>query len=187
MIGGVIVLAFAIIIAIQIPAVQKQIDNMMLRQTEGQTFQNEDYVRNIQLFYFINEHPINPLDYFFGSGIPSYSSKYGKDWYNVSTEIGSYGQRMTVGMYGWVDWGIIGLSWMTGVPMGILLYGFILFMIFRKYGKRNLYISALYLFLLLTSITTIEFYRQGAYVYHAFILYLTTLLDKQIGQRNLSL
>lgn len=177
MIGGTIGFAIMIVLLIQIPAVQKQISNMMERQEEGQTFQNDDYIRNIQLYYFLNEHAINTSDFILGSGIPSYTSKYGKSWYRESTQKGSFGQNMTVGMYGWVDWGVVGLSWMIGIPMGLLLYSFIIFIILKKYEKNYLYISSLYLFFLLTSITTIEFYREGAYIYHAFILYLTSLLD----------
>ena len=177
MVGEIVLFVIVAFLVIQIPFVHKQIDNMLVRQMGGQTYTNEYYIRNVQLYYFLNEHSINPFDFFFGSGMPSWTSEYGKKWYNLSTTIGSYGQNMTVGMYGWVDWGIIGLSWMMGIPLGLLLYGFMLYMIFKNYGKRYMYISSLYLFLLLTSFTTIEFYRQGAYIYHALILYLTLHLD----------
>lgn len=176
-------ISFGIILIVlcQIPQVQKQVNNMIERQMGGQNYQNSDYVRNTQLYYFLYEHSVNTSDYFFGSGLPSPKSRYGKKWADQTTETGSYNQQMTISMYGWVDWGVVGLSWMAGMPLGILLYWFMFFMVLRNYGKRNLYISSLYLFLLFTSVTTIEFYRQGAYIYHAIILYITTILDKRMS------
>lgn len=174
-------------VLLQMPIVQKQIDNMIERQLSGESFDNDDYVRVAQFNYFVNKHFISKYDYFFGSGLPSPYSKYGKDFNDTKAVAENTGQDKGGGIYGWVDWGIVGLSWMAGVPMGILLYGFLLFMIFRKYEKKDLYIPSLYLFLLLTSATTIEFYRQGAYVYHALILYLTVYLDKEKLQKAISL
>lgn len=178
-IGSLIRMFLLFILVIQIPIVREQIDNMTKRQTEGQSFDNEDYVRIQQLNYFLYDHAISPSDFFWGSGIPSPKSSYGDKWTKESTEMGSHGQLMTIGKYGWVDWGVVGLSWMIGIPLGILLYAFMIYMVIKNYGKRNLYISSLYLFLIITSITTIEFYRQGAYVYHAFLLYITTLLERE--------
>lgn len=184
MIGGSIIFALILFIAAQIPAVQSQFDNMLMRQSQGQEFSNTEYIRNVQLYYFLNEHAISATDYFFGSGMPNLSSEYGRKWKEMTTETGEYGQSMFIGMYGWVDWGIIGLSWMMGIPLCILLYGFMFYIIFKKYEKKYLYISAIYLFFLITSVTTIEFYRQGAFVYHAFILYLTTRIDNHMKRQE---
>ncbi len=181
-----IILSFIVaIFLLQLPIVQKQITNMIERQTSGQSFDNDDYVRIAQFNYFVYEHPLSIYDFFFGSGLPSPNSEYGKDFNYEQEYAENTGQFHGGGMYGWVDWGIVGLSWMAGVPMGVLLYIFMFFMIFRKYRKRDLYIPSLYFYLLLTSITTIEFYRPGAYVYHALILYLTIYLDKEKLQKHL--
>ena len=169
---------FAVLFSTQIPIVQKQVDNMFERHSVGETFSNKDYVRYAQFDYFMNEHPINFSERIFGSGIPGYTSDYGKTWNKKTSLLTDVkGKTKLIPVYGWYDWGIVGLSWMVGIPIGVVLYVFIFYMIFKRYGKKYLFISTTYLFFLLTSITTIEFYRSGAYFYHAFILFFTTRLD----------
>lgn len=181
----IIALVAFFLIIFQIPAVQRQFDNMMSRQSEGQTFSNKDYVRNLQLYYYLNNHAINASDYFFGSGMPHPESDYGRKWSVSTTELEYDGRIFELGMFKWVDWGVVGLSWMMGVPLGVLLYVFMFYMIFKKYPPKYLYISSLYLFFLITSVTTVEFYRQGAFIYHALMLYLTALLDKQMERQKM--
>ena len=63
-IGRIIAFAIFVLVVVQIPAVQEQIGNMVTRQSEGQVFNNKEYVRNEQLYYFINVHAINRYDFF---------------------------------------------------------------------------------------------------------------------------
>lgn len=181
----IILIAVISFFIIQIDLVQEQLEAMISRQVDEQTFDNSDYIRILQLNFFLNDYHINWSDWFFGSGIPSYSSSFGKQFYANGQMYNSLGEAVTLGIYGWYDWGVYGLSWVLGIPTCVLLYGLMFYMIIRKMEKQNIYISAFYLFLLMTSITTIEFYRAGAYVYHAILLYVVYLIDEEKTQNKL--
>lgn len=108
-------LLFLIVIGVlsQTSVVQNSINNMMKRQEAGATFANEDYIRVIQFNYFTKEHFKSPVEYVFGSGIPNPRTKYGQPFYTVDPALGPYN--------GWQDWGIVGLSWMIGIPAVLAL------------------------------------------------------------------
>lgn len=152
----------------------------IINRSQEQNFQNEDYIRIQEFEYFTQEHFINISDFIFGSGFPSEQSAYGKYMLRLQ-QYNQYGEYVaSVGA--WFDWGLLGLSWVAGIPTVVILLIISAKAIFKKTDKQYYYFSFFYLFLILSSITTIEFYRGGAFVFHAIALYgieLCTLKKKK--------
>ncbi len=155
------------IFIIQIPIVNNAISNMMNRQTEA-NFSNEDYIRLRQLEYFTTEHFKSPVEYILGSGFSNVRSEYGKRMFYLQS-LSDVNPEGPIG--GWRDWGLIGLSWTIGLPC-LLCILFCIFKIFRTtIPKQYLYIKYFYLFILLTSVTDVEFYRWGSVFFHGVLFY----------------
>lgn len=157
---------FLCVVLYQLAPIRDTVNNMLDRQEE-QNFSNEDYIRVVEFNYFTHEHFKNYAEWFFGSGFPKLGSSYGNymaadasEWNNGSTRTG------------WVDWGLFGLSWVAGIPTVVCLLLISFRAIFFKIEPSYAYVSAWYVFLLVSSITTIEFYRVGTFVFHAFALYI---------------
>lgn len=72
----------------------------------------------------------------------------------------------------WMDWGILGLSWMIGIPavLAMLFYCYKVFKI--RANLSYYYLPVWFFYLLFSSITTAEFFRQGNFVIQAVCLYL---------------
>lgn len=145
-------------------------ENIMNRQ-ENQTMDNDDYIRVAQLAYFTQDHFISTSDYIFGSGIPSGRNSYSRQ---MTVRVGANDLQPTQ----WRDWGLLGLSWVMGLPMLFVLLYFAKKMITSKVPKQYYFISATYIELLLVSLLNVEFYRNGAFVFHGLMLCLVYQLEK---------
>ncbi len=144
--------------------------NKMLERQETDNFDNSDYIRILEWNYYTTNHFLNGFDYFFGSGIPSDNSVYGKNMFSLAS-FNQYGE-VTTSIAQWRDWGVIGFSWILGLPATIVLLLLIFIMIFANLDKRYMYIKCTYIFLFFISITTMEIFRAGAFVFHALSLYM---------------
>lgn len=180
----IIALAVVFLIVFNTDYGQETLLNMITRQQEGQTFDNEDYARVLEWNYFVNNHFVSVGDYIFGSGIPNYDSSYGQQIYNLF-DFNKFGEP-TSSIAQWRDWGIVGFSWILGIPAALVLVFFDLYMIFKKTPKEYYYISATYLFLLLIFVTTMEFYRQGSFAFHGLMLYILSkvAISKENAAKN---
>lgn len=159
------IISFVVLIPIFFLPITQQVVHNMIERQKTDNFNNEDYIRFRQWDYYTNYHFKNGIEHFLGSGIPKNSSKYGQS-INVSSD--EYGSNV----YGWVDWGFIGLSWILGIPAVLCLLIISVKAIFTKVPPDYSYFSAWYIFLLLIGITTIEFFRIGSFIFHGLALYL---------------
>lgn len=148
---------------------EKVISNMLERQATD-NFDNTDYIRILEWNYYTTNHFINGYDYFFGSGIPSNYSAYGRQIASLAS-FNQFGE-VTTSVAQWRDWGIIGFSWILGLPATFILILLFGILIFTKVDKKYMYLKCTYCLLLLISITTMELFRQGAFVFHALSLYM---------------
>ncbi|MFT3993578.1 MAG: hypothetical protein QM660_04675 [Dysgonomonas sp.] len=146
------------------------IDKMMQRQ-ETDNMGNEDYVRVLQLDYFLHHHFKNIIEFIGGSGVPNPNSGYGKYMYSFN-EVDEYGVMSGTSITGWFDWGLIGLSWVMGIPAVLALLIYAIRAIILKVDKEYYYIGCWFLFLLIISPVNTEFYREGIFVFHGIALYL---------------
>lgn len=160
----------------QIPAVQGKIAGMIERNDTGASLDNKDYIRVIQWEFFNHEYFKNGWEHFFGSGLPLPGAKSG---------FGKYFQTLTDQGLQYVDWGIIGVSWMLGVLTFVGYVWMSLVAILKRVPSVYLYISLWYIFLLSSSITNWEFFRDGNFLVHAMALYIIELASKE-NEKNKS-
>lgn len=166
---------------VQIPIVNNAISNMLNRQTDA-NFSNEDYIRVRQFEYFTNEHFKSPIEYFFGSGFSNPRSEYGKRMFYLQ---GMTTENQTGPIGGWRDWGMVGLSWIIGLPCLLCILFCILKIFVTKIPKQYYYLKYFYLFILLTAITSVEFYRWGSVFIHGILFYQFELIVKKQKSLNL--
>lgn len=167
--------------AYQFDFTQKVVKNMVDRQA-GQERMGDDYIRLREWRYFTEEHFLNGFDRFFGSGPENEKSQYGKNMTKMRVAEKYYSYSVAT----WWDWGLIGLSWAMGIPLAIFLLLFVLYMILFKTEKKYMYVSSVYLLLLLTGVSTMEIYRFGAITFHALMLYLVCKIreEKELVYEN---
>lgn len=163
---------FIFIVVIQTEIIQNKLDRM-LTANEEENFNNNDYIRILQLEYYMDDHFKSNFERLFGSGQPGENSSYGKQFIlDGSLEAHIKGGNQ--------DWGLLGQSWMVG-PITIIIFFCMMFKCIKiawKAGDNYTYISAWYIFLSLISLTNMEAHRMGSIVYHALIFYLVTKLGK---------
>lgn len=160
----------------QIPAVQGKIAGMIERNDTGASLDNKDYIRVIQWEFFTNDYFKNGWEHFFGSGIPFSGENSG---------FGKYFQSLTDQGLQYVDWGIIGVSWMLGILTFVGYVWMALAAILKRVPSVYLYVCLWYIFLLSSSITNWEFFRNGNFLVHAMALYIIELASKE-NEKNKS-
>ncbi|MGB4576568.1 MAG: hypothetical protein WBI06_06655 [Paludibacter sp.] len=148
--------------------------NFLIERNETDNFYNSDYGRFSTLNYYINEHFKNSFEYFWGSGLPSESSVYGR-----------YILKLKDSFIIYADWGFLGFSWMIGIPLTLFFLIFSIKAISIKVDKRYTYLSIWILFILLSTIFTREFFRNGSFLLQAYVLYMieksnSGIIKKQI-------
>lgn len=161
-----------LLVTLQIPVVADKIEYMWEKQFGQGTehsFSNKEYIRWVTLAYYYNDHFHDSLEMFLGSGYPVVNGSYYK---NIETSLWS------IGIF-WMDWGILGLSWMIGIPavLSMLYYSFKVYKI--KSDKAFFFLPIWFLYMILSSITTAEFFRQGNFIIQALCLYLAERTYKE--------
>lgn len=159
-----------VIIAIvsQLDIVGDKFSEMMARQERGDNFDNADYVRFAEFDYYWNNYFTNNIERFFGSGLPvNGTALHRLQTYNFSFNLF------------WNDWGLLGLSWIYGIPAICILYFMYLKVIFSKLPKDYLYLKVLCVFLVLTSLTSAEAFRPGNLLLQGAFFYLVMHVKKK--------
>ena len=82
------------------------------------------------------------------------------------------------GIY-WVDFGLLSLSWVLGIPavLGMILYS--IKASFLKVSSEYYYLGIWFMYLVASSFTTAEFFREGNFIVQALALYLVEKVNKQ--------
>ena len=144
----------------QVEVVQNKIAEMQDRQESDQTFDNPDYIRWIEYDYFTKEFFAKPGEQFFGGGVPAGDTKYSR---LLATDEGR-------GLY-WVDLGMIGLTWIIGLPAVLLLIIIYLLCAWRCKSPDIQFVRFTLLLLVVGSlVTTMELFRQGNILLVSFLL-----------------
>lgn len=160
--GYVIIGTVVVIVLYNVPIIKQKVDYMVSKQEEkSQTFEDKDYIRWITYEYFTEHFFANNTEKVLGSGPTGYGSAYTKKLVELQES----------GLY-MVDWGLVGESWKYGIITIAGWIWFSLIMITRKWNTKYKYLAILYIYLLIISVTTVEFSRLGNWVIHAAVLYL---------------
>lgn len=157
--------------------IQEKMDEMLERQNDEQTFANKDYIRYLEYEYFTEIVYVKPGERFFGGGVPTDpSSKYYLDMVSSIDDL----------HYFWMDLGLIGLSFIIGIPSVILLVYIICKCIKDSSWPQVQYIRFTLLTILLGSIiTSMELFRPGNLLIVS--LYLCMLYIKHIEEKQKTL
>lgn len=171
-----IMISIIAFVLIQLPIVQSKINEMIDRQTSGETFSNSEYVRLKEIDYYWNEQFKDPLEKIMGGGEPTDSkTKYAKQ---------IYGYAYSHGLY-WDDWGLIGLSWIIGIPAVSLLVALYLLSIYKLSNRNFQYLRFTLIVVLLGSFTTAELFRKGNILIFSLIIYINYRYYKEKKQQAL--
>lgn len=167
-----IIFAALLLAVLQIPVVADKIDYMWEKQFGKGTqhsFANKNYIRWITLDYYYTEYFHDWLEMFLGAGYPVVNGRF---YRNIETSLWSNGLF-------WMDWGILGLSWMIGIPAvaSMLWYSIKVYKI--RSDKAYFFLPIWFMYLILSSITTAEFFRQGNFIIQALCLYLAEKVYKE--------
>lgn len=165
-VGGAVLIGVS-----QLNIVQTKLDEMMERQESGQTFNNEDYIRFLAYEYFDESIFIKPGERFFGGGVPVEGTS-------------AYYRNMTDAVerlhFFWTDLGLIGLSYIIGIPAVLLLVGIVLYCIHQTKLEHMQYIRFTLLTVLLGSImTSMELFRTGNILIISLYLCLIYTVSKE--------
>ena len=165
----------AIVVAYNVPTVQKKIDYMIEKQQGDQTLANDDYIRWINFYYHLDENTKDDVEYYLGVGLNA----------DKNSSLCIKEDILMKQHLSWVDWGLIGLSWQVGLltVLGMLLYSFKV--IKFRFEPEQVCISVFFLYLVLISITTLEFARTGNFVVQALVLYLATYYIKKQNKNKI--
>lgn len=160
-----------LMVVLQIPVVADKIDYMWEKQFgEGtqHSFANKNYIRWITLDYYYTEYFHDGLEMFLGSGYPVVNGKF---YRNIVNSLWSNGLF-------WMDWGILGLSWMIGIPAVVAMLWYSIKVYKIRSDKAYFFLPIWFMYLILSSITTAEFFRQGNFIIQALCLYLAEKVYK---------
>ena len=172
-----LVLILCVFVLDQIDYVHKTFMDMAARNEalEGESMQDNGRFLLPGLFY--TYHFKSPYEIFFGSGLCRLGiGEYGK----YIGELQEYNR-----MY-YADVGLLGYSWMVGIPMVLIFICNSLWILLKKLPKEYCYINFFFLEVLVTGLTTHEFYFYSSFVLHAILFCILTILLNQnkVNKRN---
>lgn len=158
------------IFVIQAPLVQDKIDEMFERQKSDQSFDNESYIRWLALDYYESYYESDMVMRFVGGGVPLVTRATGKEQrqnkYQSDIE-----HAMNHKMY-WNDLGLIGLSYLIGIPAVLLIVGLCVYYAWKCKSFNLQYIRFTLVVLLLGSIiTSMELFRAGNFLILGMLFY----------------
>lgn len=149
--------------ALQTDIVKYKINEMMERQEKGATLDNEDYIRYRSLDFYWN-YLDAPGEKIIGAGLPTdVKSTYKRD---ISSAIEYWG-------YYWVDLGLVGLSFMIGLPAVLLLVFMYSYSIWIARAPDIQFIRFCLAVVFIGSIfTSMELYRPGNLIIVPILFYM---------------
>lgn len=154
----------------QYKSINKIINNMV-KKTEVESKEGKDYIRNVEREFFYTQYPKNLSYYIIGGGKPA-----GKENIN-SYDPNAIGMNYNIV---WVDIGLLGFYIVVGGIATLAILWYALKVILSKLPREAAYLSAYFFYLLLTSFTNEEIYRDGIFTVQAIALYLADMaLDER--------
>lgn len=143
----------------------------MQNRGETQNFSNDNYVRYFTYDYYTSIVPQNTYEKIMGTGLEGLDGEYQSSMLKAKRA-----------GYIWADWGLIGLTWVLGIP-GVLCLIWYSITVF-KYSKKlpnEYYIGLWFLFLIIVGTFNREFYRFGIFGIQALALYIVDLKIKSLN------
>ena len=164
-----VMLTFSVML-MQTDFVGKKILSMQNRG-ETQNFSNDNYVRYFTYEYYTSTVPQNSYEKIMGTGLEGLDGEYQNHMLKAKRS-----------GYIWADWGLIGLTWVLGIPgvLCLIWYSIKAFKYSRKIPNEY-YIGLWFLFLVIVGTFNREFYRFGIFGVQALALYILDLKYKSLS------
>lgn len=158
------IMALGVFLLSQTGIVQDKLMEMQERNESGQSYSNDNYVRIREFDYYWNTQFSDPVERFWGGGVPSdLSSTYAKQIFE-----GAYTEYLF-----WDDLGIVGLCLIIGIPAVLLLVIMYIRCMVKCRESDIQYIRFTLFVLLFGSImTTAELFREGNILLLSLLLYM---------------
>lgn len=154
--------------------IQEQIGNMLARQETLNTYRFENDIRYLNLIYHYTSYFKNPIEMIFGSGMPYTGTSYYDSEQDLKEMYGFY----------YSDWGLIGLSWIIGIP-AVLIMLIYSYKIFKTKTRKEYYYIGIYFFnIVISSITTHEFYIHLNFVVQAILFCIFTKILEESSSKT---
>ena len=111
----------------------------------------------------------------FGSGMPYQDTAYGKFIYDYMNDTLHYWNS---------DWGLIGLSWLVGIPTVLVMIYYSIKIFITKLPKEYLYVNMYFFQILISSVTSHEFYIEGNFIIQAVVIafYISILKNQKLKE-----
>lgn len=133
----------------------------IVERNDTQNFSNDDYIRLLNLNYFLHDHFQSPIEYILGSGIPTGPNNYMEN-------------KLALFNFNYVDLGLLGLSFVGGIPLVFFILT-IWFKCFKaKVACDIFYIKSYFLYIFIVSLTDPEAYTRGCFFVQAMLMYLVS-------------
>ena len=176
-------------IAISMPIVQNKVDEIINRN-ETANLDNDDYVRVLSFNYFTNEHFKNALEHILGSGLTFISvetSADGKSY--IGKNIGSEYSKTMSQIAAWyhfyhVDWGLVGLTWVAGLPFTIFFIFILIYFARKKVGENYYYLGMWEYMVIISGLTNPISYYHHNIIYHALVFVIIDLAHNEYKARE---
>lgn len=147
---------------------------MLARQETLNTYRFENDIRYLNLIYHYTSYFKNPIEMIFGSGMPYTGTSY----YDFEQDL-----KEMYGFY-YSDWGLIGLSWIIGIP-AVLIMLIYSYKIFKTKTRKEYYYIGIYFFnIVISSITTHEFYIHLNFVVQAILFCIFTKVLEESSSKT---
>ena len=165
------------VVIMNVPKFNNIINYSINRSVEDQN-SKEDYVRFVQLDYFINSHAKNNIEFILGSGLPG-DSDYGRKM-NLNADAST-----NVLPINWVDLGFIGLSIIVGFPFTFsIVYVLVKEGFMKKSNQRFYFIHSWYVYLIFSTIFYPTAFIGGNMIVLALTMYVLNKGYKKKLVRN---
>ncbi len=143
--------------------VQQKTTEMLNRQESNQNFENDNYIRYLSFYYYRDVQFTKPYEKIIGAGKPSDPSSEYYRQINAAKE--NY-------HFFWTDLGLVGLSFVIGIPAVLLLVFLYLCCMWKSKEPQLQFIRFALFIPLIGSVTTAELYRGGNILLLSFFLYI---------------
>lgn len=162
-----------VFVIIQVPIVQDKYEEMMGRQENEQTLDNEDYVRYVSLAYYTGV--TTKTEMAIGGGFPLVP----KNLTSRNRYVSKFCKGYQMHLY-WNDLGLIGFGFIFGFPSVILISFLVFQTALRCKEQQLLFIRATLLTIYIGTIfTSQELYRAGNFLFIGLLMYTEYIYHKE--------
>lgn len=179
------IVSIALTVAMQMPIVRDRLEELIDRNEES-NFNNEDYVRVIDINFTYSDFFKNNVELVLGAGRTSVINLYyTNDKVEYSSKYSKYRSMLaTYNHYYPADLGFLGLSWESGIPFTIVTIILFLYLLKFKVEKEYFYAGCYGLFMILIGGTNAQGYYHSNMVCLALVYTIVELANKSFIRKN---